>query len=146
MGLKITYKTVEHGTVEYALSIALRDRVLRRPLGLYFTPAQLREERNEFHLSAWVGNRLLACLVLKPLDAFTIKMRQVVVEEGYQGSGIGKNMVIWSENFAREHLFQKMVLHARDTAVAFYAHLGYEAVGEPFNEVSIPHQAMQKTL
>jgi predicted GNAT family N-acyltransferase len=144
--VKIELKQVLHTSVGYALSIALRDRILRRPLGLYFTPEQLAEEADEFHLTAWEGNRLLGCLVLKPLDAFTIKMRQVAVTEEAQGKGIGRLLVDWSERFAQEHLFKEMILHARDTAVPFYAHLGYEVFGEPFTEVSIVHRKMKKAL
>jgi predicted GNAT family N-acyltransferase len=39
-----------------------------------------------------------------------------------------------------------MVLNARDTAIPFYLHLGYELVGEPFVEVGIPHRKMRKAL
>jgi predicted GNAT family N-acyltransferase len=146
MDLNIRLQEIKHGSVEYALSIALRDRVLRHPLGLYFTPEQLEEEKNEFHLSAWQGNELLGCLVLKPIDMYIVKMRQVAVSPQAQGQGIGKMLVEWSETFAREHLFTSMQLHARDSAVPFYLQLGYEIFGEPFTEVSIPHRAMQKQL
>ncbi len=142
--MNIRLQHIKHGSVEYALSIALRDRVLRHPLGLYFTPEQLEEEKNEFHLTAWQGNELLGCLVLKPIDAYIVKMRQVAVSPQAQGQGIGKMLVDWSETFAREHLFTSMQLHARDTAVDFYLQLGYKIYGEPFTEVSIPHRAMQK--
>lgn len=146
MDLDIRLRKVHHGSVEYALTIALRDRVLRHPLGLYFTPKQLEEEKNEFHLSAWQGNELLGCLVLKPVDMYVVKMRQVAVTPQAQGKGIGKMLVDWSETFAREHLFTTMQLHARDTAVPFYLQLGYETFGDPFTEVSIPHRSMQKQL
>ncbi|MDP2188267.1 MAG: GNAT family N-acetyltransferase [Sphingobacteriaceae bacterium] len=144
--MNIRLQEIKHGSVEYALTIALRDRVLRHPLGLYFTPEQLEEEKNEFHLSAWQGNELLGCLVLKPIDAYIVKMRQVAVSPQAQGQGIGKMLVAWSETFAREHLFTNMQLHARDSAVDFYLQLGYEVFGEPFTEVSIPHRAMHKQL
>ncbi|MFN3530364.1 MAG: GNAT family N-acetyltransferase [Bacteroidia bacterium] len=144
--MSIQLKQLAHASVGYALSIALRDRLLRRPLGLYFTPEQLAEEADEYHLTAWEGNRLLGCLVLKPLDAFTIKMRQVAVTEEAQGKGIGRMLVAWSERFAQEHLFKEMVLHARDTAIPFYEHLGYTVFGEGFTEVSVPHRKMRKEL
>jgi predicted GNAT family N-acyltransferase len=146
MDLDIRLRKIHHSSVEYALTIALRDRVLRHPLGLYFTPEQLEEEKNEFHLSAWQGNELLGCLVLKPVDMYVVKMRQVAVTPQAQGKGIGKMLVDWSETFAREHLFTTMQLHARDTAVPFYLQLGYETYGDPFTEVSIPHRSMQKQL
>lgn len=139
-------REIDFGSPEYALTIALRDRILRQPLGLYFSPEQLAQEEQEFHLGYWEGNQLLGCLVLKPLDAYTVKMRQVAVAENQQHKGIGTALVAYSEEFAREHLFRKMVLHARDSAVAFYQQLGYSIVGEPFTEVSIPHRAMEKPL
>ena len=39
-----------------------------------------------------------------------------------------------------------MTLHARQVAVPFYERLGYSIVGEPFEEVSIPHFKMEKGL
>jgi predicted GNAT family N-acyltransferase len=39
-----------------------------------------------------------------------------------------------------------MILHARATAVPFYLRLGYTVVGEPFEEVGIPHRGMEKAL
>ncbi len=146
MAVNLQLKSTPHGSVEYALTIALRDRVLRYPLGLYFTPEQLEAESEEFHLTAWDDNQLLACLVLKPVDAFTVKMRQVAVQENLQGQGIGKKLVAFAETFAREHLFKTMVLHARDTAIPFYLAQGYELYGEPFTEVSIPHRSMRKKI
>lgn len=146
MALILHFRHIQHASVEYALTVALRDRVLRHPLGLYFTPEQLEAESEEFHLTAWDDNQLLACLVLKPVDAFTVKMRQVAVQENLQGQGIGKKLVAYAETFAREHLFKNMVLHARESAIAFYLVQGYELFGEPFTEVSIPHRAMRKNL
>lgn len=146
MALNPAFKSIHHGSVEYALCIALRDRILRHPLGLYFTTEQLEAETDEFHLTAWDDNQLLACLVLKPVDVFTVKMRQVAVHENLQGQGIGKKLVAFAETFAREHLFKSMVLHARESAIPFYLAQGYELFGEPFTEVSIPHRSMRKKL
>lgn len=146
MALTPQFRNLQHGSVDYALTVALRDRILRHPLGLYFTPEQLEVEVDEFHLTAWDEQQLLACLVLKPVDAFTVKMRQVAVQENLQGQGIGKKLVAYAETFAREHLFKTMVLHARESAIPFYLSLGYELFGEPFTEVSIPHRSMRKNL
>jgi predicted GNAT family N-acyltransferase len=37
-------------------------------------------------------------------------------------------------------------MHARKSAVGFYEKLGYKIVGDEFEEVTIPHFEMQKTL
>jgi predicted GNAT family N-acyltransferase len=132
--------------MEYALTVALRDRVLRAPLGLAFPAAELAAEAAQWHLALWQGERLLACLVLVPLSGGEVKMRQVAVEPAWQGRGLGRRLVEEAERLARERGCTRMTLHARATAVAVYLHLGYESVGAPFTEVTIPHQAMRKAL
>lgn len=144
--MSLTLRVVAHHSPAYALTVALRDRILRRPLGLYFNETQIAAEAEEFHLTAWEAERLVACLCLKPIDAFSLQMRQVAVLEERQGQGIGQQLIQFAEDFAREHLYQKMILHARDAAVPFYLKLGYTPVGAPFIEVTILHQAFEKTL
>jgi len=73
-------------------------------------------------------------------------MRQVAVSDKHQGLGIGRAMVEFSERFARENGYGKISMHARDTAVGFYLRLGYEVEGEPFEEVTIPHQSCSRTF
>jgi predicted GNAT family N-acyltransferase len=41
---------------------------------------------------------------------------------------------------------QKMVLHARDSALDFYLSLGYNIVGDQFEEVGISHHRMEKSF
>ncbi|NOZ36403.1 MAG: GNAT family N-acetyltransferase [Chlorobi bacterium] len=41
---------------------------------------------------------------------------------------------------------QKIVLHARKTAVSFYLKLNYKIISEQFYEVGIPHFKMRKML
>ncbi len=139
-------REVIHGSPEYARTVELRLEVLRRPLGLDFTPESLSEESAEFHLAAFESETVLACLVLVPLDEGRIKMRQVAVLPHLQGTGIGSRLVTASEAFALQNGFRVMTLHARETAVNFYQRLDYQCVGEPFDEVSIPHVEMVKAM
>lgn len=138
---------IEFATPEYDAAVALRYEILRKPLGLEFDPEQLAEEYAHFHLAAFAADhRLIGYLNLTPLDEHTVKMRQVAVAAAWQGKGVGQRLVVASEDFARARGFREMVLHARDTAVPFYEKLGYEAYDEPFEEVTIPHRKMRKTL
>lgn len=142
----IEVRQIEHNGAEYYAMTHLRREVLRRPLGLDFTSEDLTVESGHFLLAAFDGLEMVGCLVLTPYDAEHVKMRQVAVVPGRQGKGIGKQMVDFSERFAREKGFGHMILHARDTAVPFYLALGYEIIGEPFEEVTIPHRKMAKKL
>ena len=137
---------VAHGSAEYEETVALRDAVLRQPLGLVFAPEQLGAETDDLHLACYHNGDLVACLILTHVDADHVKMRQVAVAPPMQGRGIGGALVRASEQVARERGYGTMQLNARDTAVPFYRSLGYESVGGMFEEVTIPHQAMRKNL
>ena len=137
---------IPFGSVWYALSVALRYDVLRKPLGLNFTAEQLASEDEEHHIAYIENGCVVGCLVLVPKENGIIKMRQVAVAEHAQNKGIGLKMVQFSEAFATEKDFHTMDLHARKTAVPFYLRQQYTIVGDEFTEVTIPHYRMVKKL
>lgn len=139
---------IEFGTPAFDEAVALRYEILRRPLGLEYTPEQLAEEFDQHHLAAYhaASGRLLGYLNLTPLNEKEVKMRQVAVAAAAQGQGVGAALVQASERLARRLGFSKISLHARETALAFYLRLGYTRVGELFEEVGIPHFKMEKIL
>ncbi|MEI6411785.1 MAG: GNAT family N-acetyltransferase [Bacteroidota bacterium] len=138
---------IEFATPEYDEAVGIRYDVLRRPLGLEYTPEQLAAEYDEIHLAAYSdNNQMLGYLNLTPLNEQHVKMRQVAVAERWQGQGVGKRLVAASEALARDMGFSKIVLHARETAVPFYLGLAYQKIGERFEEVGIPHFKMEKGL
>jgi GNAT superfamily N-acetyltransferase len=138
---------IDFGTPEYDEAVGLRYAVLRQPLGLEFTEEQLAAEHGHFHLVAYAADhQLIGYLNLTPLQDGTVQMRQVAVRPDWQGRGVGKALVAASEDLARAHGFQVMILHARQTAVPFYLNLLYSIEGEPFEEVTIPHRLMRKQL
>ena len=137
---------VDHQSPAYRECVALRLAVLRTPLGLSFTEEELARESSDVHLACHEGGKLIGCLVIVPLGEGVIKMRQVAVSPELQGQGIGRLLVEAAEGIARSRGFIRMTLHARTTAVPFYERLGYEKVGEEFEEVTVPHWEMLKSL
>jgi predicted GNAT family N-acyltransferase len=138
---------VNHFSLEYWQTVELRYQILRLPLQLDFTYQELRQESDSYHLMVVADNQaIMACLVMKPNNATEIKMRQVAVADLWQGKGIGKILVKYSEDFSQKLGYQLISLHARETAVPFYLKLGYEIIGEKFEEVGIPHFKMMKKI
>jgi len=138
---------IEYGTPEYDEAVRLRYDVLRAPLGLEFTAAQLAMEYEDIHLAAYdVHFRLLGCLVLTLTDESSMKMRQVAVAEAVQGKGVGKKMALRAEAVAGQAGCSLIYCHARDLAVPFYEKLGYVRDGKAFKEVGITHYKMKKEL
>lgn len=144
--MPLTLSLVPHGSPAYEETVALRDDILRRPLGLVYPPEMLGAEASDYHLACYSDGVLAGCLILTPIDERTVQMRQVAVAEAMQGTGIGRAMVERSEEIARAQGFAEMVLNARDTAIPFYDRLGYERVGEEFEEVGIRHWRMRKDI
>jgi ribosomal protein S18 acetylase RimI-like enzyme len=137
---------IAHGSPEYWSTVDLRDAILRKPLGLQFSTEELEDEGGSHHLACYHDDRLVGCLVLCPLGGGDVRMKQVAVIPELQGRGIGTALVRYSESLARKMGYRRMILHARETAVAFYEKLGYSTVGDQFEEVTIPHWAMEKRL
>lgn len=138
---------IEFATPEYDEAVHLRYEVLRRPLGLEYTPDQLAAEYADIHLAAFDDEgQLIGYLCLSPLDKHKMKMRQVAIAPQWQGKGVGSELVAASEELAKSLNFNIMTMHAREKAVPFYLRLGYRAVGDRFEEVTIPHFKMEKSL
>ncbi len=142
----MTFRTVALGSPEYRDAIRLREAVLRAPLGQTLSAVEMEVEPQCQHFAAFAGEELVATLLLIPIDAATVKMRQVAVTPARQGSGIGAGLVRFAEEAARSRGFRQIVAHARGTAVPFYQRLGYDVEAETFLEIMIPHQRVSKTL
>ncbi|HWU34700.1 MAG TPA: GNAT family N-acetyltransferase [Methylovorus sp.] len=139
-------RPIAHNSPEYHTAVALRHAILRAPLGLHFTPEQLAAEADAWHLGAYLVDRLVGYLLLKPLASGELQMRQVAVDATLQGQGIGRRLVSDAESRAQQHGMTAIRLHARENAVPFYQRLGYEVQGEPFMEIGLLHWRMAKQL
>lgn len=139
-------KRFKKSSPEYALALALRTEVLRKPLGLEFTCEELKKDETDTHFGLFEADTIIACLTLTVADTKRMKMRQVAVNNSFQGKGYGKLLSSAAEKFALEQGFEIMFCHARKSAVGFYQNMGYKILGEEFTEVNIPHFTMQKQL
>jgi predicted GNAT family N-acyltransferase len=139
-------RIIDHGTKEYQQMVNLRMDILRKPLGLSFDPVDLEKEKEDVLMGAFEDDRLLGCCLLTRQDQHTMRLRQMAVPNSMQGKGIGRALMIFAENIARDLGYKKLCMHARKTALGFYEKLGYSASGEEFTEVTIPHYIMEKAL
>lgn len=137
---------IQHGSGEYEQMVALRHQLLRKPLGLHFTTEELAKENNNILLAYTDDDIMEACCMLVKIDANTVRLRQLAVLSGLQGKGIGRAMVQFAENLARDNRYQKIIMHARQDSIHFFEKLGYEVESEPFIELTIPHVVMGKEL
>ncbi|MBC7651958.1 MAG: GNAT family N-acetyltransferase [Deinococcales bacterium] len=139
-------KFIDHGTKEYNQMIDLRMQILRAPLGLTFTKEDLEKEKNDILLGCFEDEKLEGCCLLTEVEPGTLKLRQMAVLDGLQGKGIGRALMSFAENVARDAGYKKLTMHARKTAVGFYEKLGYTTSSHEFEEVTVPHYEMEKIL
>ncbi len=144
--MNIQIKTFEYRSADYMLSLHLRDKILRQPLGLSFTEAELGKDEHDTHFGLFTDQNILACLILSEADSQRMKMRQVAVDRNFQGKGFGRQLSLAAEKYALQQGFTTMFCHARKTAAPFYLSLGYRTLGDEFTEVNIPHFLMEKEL
>lgn len=126
--------------------VNLRTEILRKPLGLKFSDDELAIEKNEILIGAFEEEKMLGCCMLIQEGEKNCRLRQMAVLNSLQGKGIGRALMVFAENIARDRGFRKLTMHARKTALGFYERLGYKVSGEEFKELSIPHYIMEKNL
>jgi predicted GNAT family N-acyltransferase len=139
-------KIIDHGTPEYQQMLKLRDDILRKPLGLSFSTDELEKEKDHLLIAAYEDDHMLGCCMLVKENTYTARLRQMAVINDLQGKGIGKALMQFAENLARDRGFRKLTMHARKNAIGFYEKLGYRCVGNEFVEITIPHYIMEKDL
>jgi GNAT superfamily N-acetyltransferase len=143
----VSLQIINRNDPAYDAVWALREEILRKPLGLSLHNEDLSAEVAETTIAATgAGGVVLGCVMLKPLDTKEIKLRQMAVALQLQGKGIGNQLLNRAEEFARSAGFQLISLHARLSAVPFYEKSGYMIEGEVFTEVGVPHLLMNKML
>jgi Acetyltransferase (GNAT) family. len=100
-------KIIDHGSKEYQQMVALRNEILRRPLGLSFSPEELEKEKNEILIGAFEEDKMLGCCMLVSEEPGTVRLRQMAVLNNLQGKGIGRALMQFAENIARDRGYKK---------------------------------------
>jgi GNAT superfamily N-acetyltransferase len=139
-------KIIDHGSKDYQKMVEMRLAILRKPLGLDFSAEELAREKDDILIGCFEEEKLEGCCMLTKTAPQTVKLRQMAVTSGLQGKGIGRVLLNFAENVARDKGYRKMTMHARKNALGFYEKLGYKVVGDEFIEVTLPHFAMEKDL
>jgi GNAT superfamily N-acetyltransferase len=139
-------KIIDHGSNEYRQMVKLRDDILRKPLGLGFTPQELEKEKDNMLIGAFEDDDMLGCCMLVEENPETVRLRQMAVLNDLQGKGIGRALMNFAENLGRDRGYRIMSMHARKNAVGFYEKMGYKVTSDEFTEITIPHFVMEKKL
>lgn len=137
---------IEYDSPEYRKELALRNRLLRLPLGLDVFDEDLEVERDQWHYGLFEGGTLIGCVVAVPSEDGTVRIRQMAIDTDRQSTGCGRVLMEEVERNLMERGARHVTLHARVEAVGFYEKHGYTVSGDVFVEVGIAHRTMEKRL
>ena len=142
----IVIKIIGQNTEEYTKMVDLRMKVLLQPLGIGRDFIDLHQDGEDILIAVFDLKELLGCCILTPRQKDTIQLRQMAVDMPWQGRGIGRTLVAFSEKTALEKKYTKMILHARNSVIKFYIKLGFHIASPEFLEVGIGHHLMEKYI
>jgi len=139
-------KIIDHGSREYQQMVKLRDDILRKPLGLVIKTEELENEKDNMLIGAFEDDDMLGCCMLVEEKPGIVRLRQMAVLNDLQGKGIGRALMNFAENIARDRGYEIINMHARKNAIGFYEKMGYKVSSDEFIEITIPHYVMEKKL
>ena len=142
------FMDIDFGSSRYDELVQLRYKILLEPLGLKFLDSFRDKEANYLHIGCVEGldDRLVGGLVLIPVNDEEVRMMQVAVDTRYQGEGIGRDLVKYTEKRAKASGFSKIIMHAMLSVVNFYEKIGYSQEGDIFEENGITFAKMVKKI
>ena len=119
---------------------------MREPLGLEFTEEQLEEEKDDLHLAGFLDGEIVSCLLMRKVSDEQIRFKLVAVSPDHQGKRLGQALMLFAEDESSRLGYKEVVLLARESAIPFYAKLGYEQYGESEVQIGLAHIWMKKSL
>ena len=137
-----------HNDIEFEAYYELRWRVLRKPWGEARGTEYDEYDRTATHIAAFNDSKNLVGVGRLQLVEGTLgQVRYMAVEPVFRKQGVGQLILLELEKQAKKQGMTDIFLDAREHAVGFYLHNGYEVTGCSyllFGE--IPHSKMEKQL
>jgi predicted GNAT family N-acyltransferase len=98
------------------------------------------------HLLAYLDNQPVGTARIRYLNQHTAKVERLAVLSEARGKGLGKKLMEKALDVAAKKNIEEVVVNAQDYVKSLYEQLGFEQVGERFDEAGIAHVKMVKRL
>lgn len=125
---------------------AIRHQVFELEQGV--APELEWDGQDEFaqHLLAYLDDQPIGTLRIRDLDEQNVKIERLAVLASARGMGIGQQLMECALEAIAQTSIQTVIVNAQIYIQNLYLKLGFEPMGEPFEEAGIPHIKMVKTL
>lgn len=146
LSIDIEMRRIEYATDEYESSIDIRNEAFRKPWGLDIRDEDLSGDQNMEMYGGYLDGKMIATVFLAEDDKDTARVKSVAILEEYRRHGLGRYLMDFIEDIAREKGYSKSNLMGRVSVEGFYHKLEYKTLSEPFDYQTIPHIEMTKDL
>jgi len=119
---------------------------LRKPLNLEWSKNDLMNEDQQNHFALKNRNEIVGSFCLKKIDCSTIRLRQMAIEKKLQKQGYGSSIIKFTEKFAIENNYKKIIIIARLSAIDFYKKNFFKTSGNIFIDVTVKSIKMYKEI
>jgi len=144
--LNVEMRKIEYGTEDYEVSIDIRNECFRKPWGMDIRDEDLSGDKDMDMYGAYLDGKMIATVFLTQDDEETARVKSVAILEEYRGYGLGRYLMDFIEDKAREKGYKRVNLMGRVWVEGFYHKLGYKTISEPYDYHTIPHIDMTKEL
>ena len=103
------------------------------------------DDAHAFHALALLDGKPAGCGRYVAHDDY-VKIGRMAVRQELRSHGIGRRILEFLMDTARERGYRRAILHAQLSAEGFYLKNQYTAVGDVFEEAGIPHRKMERAL
>ena len=146
MEIMMEMRRIEYGSQDYETTLDLRNEIFRKPQGLNLRDEDLSREALCDMFAGFIGDKIIATIFLAKIDEEMARIKAVMILEEYRGTGLGKFIMNYAENAARNQGYKYIKLLSRMSAETFYEKLGYKRVSEPVDYYQVAHVSMRKEL
>ena len=98
------------------------------------------------HLLAYLESQPVGTARIRKINQQTAKIERLAVLPKARRKGIGKQLMEKALEIIARQKYQVVIVHAQEYIKPLYQQLGFEQIGNTFEEANIPHVKMMKKI
>ena len=98
------------------------------------------------HFLLYIDGNAVATMRAVPEGNGVYHIGRVAVLKSYRKQGLGKELLLYAENYLKEIGAKKLFVSAQKRAIPFYEKIGFDKKGKEYLEEDYPHIYMEKEL
>jgi ribosomal protein S18 acetylase RimI-like enzyme len=127
----IKYKTIDHDY--YRQALALRNKVLRKPIGKDIYNENLSIEKDNDFYAILFDNKIIATFSIFAEAPQIAHLTAFAVDYDFQRQGIGSKLLNYAIEDLKSKDFKQIKVNARATAHSFYQKNGFVGLGGKYH-------------